>query len=112
MYAWCWATPVFGAWTYFSDIGLLVIACLASLFCHKAYSFLYYLMGSVLLYWLWTNFGVWCVSGMYSLDALGLLRCYVMALPFLAYSMVATLCWGVIVVLFSFATSPRAKALA
>jgi hypothetical protein len=109
LYAWLWGSPVFGAWTYFSDTGLLVIAALAALFCHKATGFFYYLMSSVVLYWLWTNFGVWCVSGMYSLNAFGLLRCYVMALPFLAYSAMATLCWGVIVMTCSVTT---AKALA
>jgi len=39
------------------------------------------LLSSVIFYVV-TNFGVWLTSGMYELTGLGLIRCYVLAIPF------------------------------
>lgn len=38
---------------------------------------------SVGFFYLWTNFGVWMTSSMYSKDILGLMQSYINALPFL-----------------------------
>lgn len=43
----------------------------------------------VMLYWVWTNFGVW-VQGFYPSTPLGLLECYTAALPFLKNSLIGT----------------------
>jgi hypothetical protein len=43
------------------------------------------------LFFIWTNFGVWLVSGMYPTTAAGLERCYVMALPFFRNSVLGDL---------------------
>ena len=48
---------------------------------------------AVLIFWIWTNFGTWLMSGMYTLNLAGLGQCYWMALPFLRASMVASLIW-------------------
>ena len=39
-------------------------------------------LGSSLLFFLVTNFGVWIMSGFYEKSIVGLLTCYSMALPF------------------------------
>jgi hypothetical protein len=44
-----------------------------------------------LFFYLWTNFGVWLLSGMYPKTTTGLLMSYVNALPFLRYQLISTL---------------------
>lgn len=44
-----------------------------------------------LFFFIWTNFGVWLLSGMYPKTALGLLMSYINALPFLKYQFISTL---------------------
>jgi hypothetical protein len=39
------------------------------------------LLSSVIFY-IVTNFGVWLTSGMYEMSVLGLIKCYVLAIPF------------------------------
>lgn len=48
-------------------------------------------LSSNIFFYLWTNFGVWLLSGMYSKTAMGLLMSYINALPFLRYQAVSTL---------------------
>jgi len=44
-----------------------------------------------LLYWTWTNFGVWLIGSMYPRDFAGMIACYVNALPFLTRSLLANI---------------------
>lgn len=46
---------------------------------------------STLFFYLWTNFGVWAISGMYPRTLEGLLSSYFMGLPFLRYHIQSTL---------------------
>jgi hypothetical protein len=48
-------------------------------------------MSSTAFFFLWTNFGVWLLSGMYTKNLLGLLMSYTMGLPFLRYQAISTL---------------------
>lgn len=48
-------------------------------------------IGSSLVFFLISNFGVWLVSGFYSKTWAGLIECYTMALPFLQRSMMGDL---------------------
>lgn len=48
-------------------------------------------IGSSLIFFLISNFGVWLVSGYYSKSWAGLIECYTMALPFLQRSMMGDL---------------------
>lgn len=50
-----------------------------------------YSMGGALLFYVWTNFGVWLVSGMYPPTFTGLLQSYYMALPFLKWHLVSNM---------------------
>jgi hypothetical protein len=52
------------------------------------------LLSCSLLFFAASNLAVWAFSGMYSLDAAGLIKCYVAALPFLQYSVAGDLFWG------------------
>lgn len=48
-------------------------------------------LGSVLFFYLWTNFGWWLISGTYEMSFLGLIRCYVAGLAFLRNQMISVL---------------------
>ena len=44
-----------------------------------------------LTFFIVTNLGVWATSGIYEISFSGLMQCYILALPFFGYSVVATL---------------------
>ncbi|XOB41003.1 MAG: DUF6580 family putative transport protein [Candidatus Nealsonbacteria bacterium] len=46
---------------------------------------------SVLFFYIWTNFGWWLTSNMYSMDLGGLIECYLMAIPFLKNQLLSVL---------------------
>lgn len=46
---------------------------------------------STFIFYAWTNFGVWQLSGMYPHTGLGLLASYVMGLPFLKFQLLGNL---------------------
>lgn len=46
------------------------------------------------LFFLWTNFGVWMVSGLYPHTVSGLTQCYVLALPFFRNSLLGDLAFA------------------
>jgi hypothetical protein len=50
-------------------------------------------LASSLLFFVVTNFAVWAFSGMYTLDISGLIRCYVLALPFLQNTVIGDVVW-------------------
>ena len=58
-----------------------------------AYSVAPAMLSCSLLFFVTTNFAVWAFSGMYSLDMAGLIQCYVLALPFLKYTVACDLLW-------------------
>ena len=49
-----------------------------------------------LIFFVTTNFAVWAWSGLYSADVAGLIRCYVMGLPFLKYTIAGDLFWAAV----------------
>lgn len=48
-------------------------------------------MASTFFFFLWTNFGVWLMDGMYPPTRAGLLQSYVMGLPFLKFQILGSL---------------------
>lgn len=50
---------------------------------------------SSIIFYIVTNFGVWLTSGMYELTGLGLVRCYVLAIPFFRNTLVGDLFYTV-----------------
>lgn len=55
-----------------------------------------YSIGSAVLFFVVTNFFVWLTSGMYTLNAAGLVQCYVAAIPFFKSTLIGTLFWSAI----------------
>jgi hypothetical protein len=49
-----------------------------------------------LIFFLITNFGVW-LNGTYGYNLIGLLNCYIAALPFFGYSMTSTILFSVLI---------------
>ena len=76
-------------WTYgsFFLIGLMVSHFSSA----KLSSLIGLSLSGPTLFFLTTNFGVWLGSSIYSQDIQGLVQCYVLALPFYASSLSATL---------------------
>ena len=76
-------------WTYGS---FFLIGLMASQFSSTKLTTLNGLsLSSPTLFFLLTNFGVWLGSSIYSQDIQGLVQCYILALPFYASSLSATL---------------------
>lgn len=48
-------------------------------------------VASTVIFYLWTNFGVWQLSGMYPHTGMGLLASYAMGLPFLKFQLLGNL---------------------
>lgn len=87
--------PIFGSWSVFTYSGFIFIALMGAYLSFNA-SLLKYLitMGILsMIYWLWSNFGVWLVSGMYTHTINGFIACYMMALPFLRNELFGDLIW-------------------
>lgn len=51
---------------------------------------------SALTFFVVSNFGVWLVSGMYTLDFAGLINCYTMAIPFFRMTLISTLVFSTV----------------
>lgn len=80
----------------FTWTGFLIPAVLAGNFINKQNKLFTTLsagLGSVLFFYLWSNFGVWALDswGMYSNDLGGLISSYINALPFLKNQLLSTL---------------------
>ena len=52
-----------------------------------------------LFFFIITNFGVW-TTGIYSYDISGLIQCYLLAIPFFAYSLISTFIFSAIIETF------------
>jgi hypothetical protein len=85
--------PIFGTWSVFTYSGIFIVALLNFRLWkdHFQIDFLSNCFFGALLYWLWTNFGTWALSGLYPHSLNGLMLCYYFAIPFLKYSLLATM---------------------
>lgn len=102
--------PMFGLWSLFNYSGWIATVLFGFLFSKKPtfLSALFYTFFSALFFWVWTDFGTWCVSSLYPHTLHGLTECFVMALPFLKYSIVGSLAWTTALMIVK---SPRIAAL-
>ncbi len=82
------------SWMIFTYSGLLAIVLLAPKLKSSGISLVLNSLIATLGYWIWTNFGTWLKSGMYTHDKAGLILCYVLALPFLENALLAALLWS------------------
>jgi len=81
--------PILGSYSLFTYSGFILVILLSLTVTKNQALLLVNTIAVTAGYWLWTNFGVWLVDGVYSLDLNGLSLCYTMALPFLKYSAIA-----------------------
>ena len=90
--------PVISSWSIFTYSGFAAIIYLGTKAPNNStMTTLAYVLISSLGFWLWTNFGTWLCSGMYTLTTWGLGSCYLAALPFLRNALCGDLIWfGVI----------------
>lgn len=79
--------PIFGEWSWFMYSGYVLVV----LFYQLNLPLFTNLILTPIIYWSWTNFGVWLVSGIYLKTFSGFFACYVLALPFLFYQMLGTM---------------------
>lgn len=89
--------PLLGSWTIFTYSGFVCVALMGAYLSFNT-PLIGYLVTITLLsivYWIWTNFGVWLLSGMYPHSFNGFLICYTVALPFLRNALLGDLIWMV-----------------
>lgn len=100
-YAVIYHTQAFGSWTLSTYSAVFFIILFSSFNKNKLNG--YWLIGYScvvsLLFWIWTNAGVWIFSNMYPHSPLGLAACYEMALPFLAYAFTSAVFWSVVLLI-------------
>lgn len=87
--------PVLGSWTIFTYSGFVFVVLIgANLSAQSPLRFYLITIGLVsIAYWLWTNLGVWLLSGIYLHSMNGLFICYAAALPFLRNALCGDLVW-------------------
>ena len=95
---------IFGSWSLFTYSGFAAITLLGAKLkpansLKSRLGLLSFVLSSSLGFWIWTNFGTWLCSGVYTKTATGLISCYSMALPFLQNSLLGDAAWFVIVFL-------------
>ena len=79
-------------WTWGS---VFLIGLISQLFTKSLISRMSGALIGALIFFIVTNFGVW-VSGMYGYTFSGLITCYLLAIPFFAYSLISTLFFSAI----------------
>src|SRR3989338_3902606 len=85
--------------TMFFTWGSVVLIAAIGLWIRERKSFTAILwsgIGSAVLFFLVTNFGVWLVSGMYPHRWAGLSECFVLAIPFFRNTLLGTFVYGLI----------------
>lgn len=84
---------IFGSWSLFTYSGFLFITLFSPnlLSQHRYLKLGGYLISVTMVYWVWTNFGTWLLSGLYAHTATGLGSCYLMGLPFLRHAMLGNI---------------------
>jgi hypothetical protein len=80
-------------WTWGS---VLLIGLLSRFFVKNIKTRLVGASSSAVIFFIITNFGVW-TSGMYGYTIIGLYTCFILAIPFLAYSLISTLFFSIII---------------
>ena len=98
--AWFEGHAIFGWWSLFtySGFAVVVVGGIWLRTIPTAARTLALLTGSSLFFWLWTNLGIWLVGegSPYAHTMMGLVDCYLAAIPFLGNALVGDLAWGLV----------------
>ena len=81
---------------FFTWSSLLLIGFLSEFF-KKSYFRPLGIAISCILFFIISNFGVWLLSGLYTLNMQGFITCYTMAIPFLQNSLIGTIIFALII---------------
>ncbi len=92
--------PLFGMWTIYVNLGNLTIIYLGDrILDRKITTMLLNVATTALMFWIWTNFCVWALDKVYSLDPIGLINCYTLGLPFLKHLLISNVTFAILYVL-------------
>ena len=83
-------------WTW----GALALTGYTSKFCKKMFSRIVLSFIGAITFFIISNFGVWISGTFYEISTQGLLKCYVMAIPFFTNTLLSTMFFAVIFELF------------
>lgn len=91
--SWLHGYSIFGTWSIFTYSGFWMMSLFApNIESKQRYTKLtLYTVSVTLLFWLWTNFGTWLLSGLYATTLQGLNQCFIMGLPFLRHAILGNL---------------------
>ena len=98
----------FHATTLFTWGSVVIIGLVSKYFISNIYSRISGALSGAVIFFLFTNFGVWLL-GSYGYSFNGLLASYTLALPFFAYSLISTLFFSVIIETIYFSFKKRFK---
>ena len=82
--------------THWSWGSVLVIGLMSQYFSKNINFRLVGALFGAFIFFLITNFGVW-TSGMYGFTISGLINCYLLAIPFFAYSLISTILFSLLI---------------
>lgn len=93
-------SPLWGYWMLFVYSGYLFLFLSGYLFRsqQRIFSRMMILTVGSLIFWLWTNLGMWLFSGVYIHSLPGFIQCYAAALPFLRNGLIGDLLWGLLII--------------
>ena len=80
-------------WTW----GSLAIIGLISKYCRNILSRLFASFFGAIIFFIISNFGVWFSSGLYDHTFEGLIKCYIMALPFFTNTLLSTIIFALLI---------------
>jgi len=99
--------PVLHHWSYFTYSGFLINTWLFSDQSRARFQGLFFsALAGTLLFWIWTNFGVWLTTALYTKTFHGFLLCYFAALPFLRNALIGSMIW---ITVYYFTLNPFSK---
>lgn len=99
--AWFSGHEIIGTWSLFTYSGFAAIVLAGSYlrYAPTAGRTMGFIATSSIFFWLWTNFGVWAMGGLYPRTLVGLADCYLLAIPFLGNALIGDLAWGLVLFL-------------
>lgn len=98
--------PAFGYWSFFTYTGWISVAVFSFVKPQLTLrNSLFFIFGCSLVFWIWTNLGVWLLSDLYAKTWSGLIVCYVAAIPFLQNELFADLVYvAALTIIFAYQT--------
>ena len=81
---------------FFTWGSVVLIGYLSNFFYKNTYYRLFGALMGAIIFYLITNFGVW-INGSYGFTLLGLINCYIAAIPFFSYTLISTIFFSIII---------------